>query len=611
MAAHMASGFSIREKFSSIDPVMMFLRSFAICMLGAVSHALGQRADLIFINAKIYTMAESGEVVQSLAITSNKISALGSNAQVMKTKSKNTRIIDAGGKTIIPGLFDSHLHVIRGGRFYNSELRWDGVKTLKRALEMLAEQAKRTPKGQWVRVVGGWNEYQFEEKRLPTLAEINEATGDVPTFILYLYGKAWLNKAAITALDINANTPNPQAGLIEKDENGDPTGLLVAEPNAFILYSTLAKLPELSGEEKVNSTIQFMTELNRLGVTAVMDAGGGFQNFPDDYTITDSLNKQGKLTVRLPYFLFAQKKGTELADYSRWIGMVDVGHIHSNDESEADYRVAGGGENLLAEAADFENFLLPRPELPPTMQTNLVPIIELLAKNKWPFRFHATYDESISKVLDVIEQVSKRTPFGNIPWFFDHAETISEQNIRRIKSLGGGIAIQHRMAYQGELFMKRYGKAAASAAPPIKKMLETGVPVGLGTDGTRVASYNPWIALQWLITGKTIGNTQVMKTENTVDRNTALRLLTSGGYALLKDKTKGTIQLGSVADLAVLSKDYFSVPDEEIHAITSDMTVLDGKIVWADKEFKTLGPARLPVIPDWSPVKYYGGYQTK
>jgi hypothetical protein len=244
------------------------------------------------------------------------------------------------------------------------------------------------------------------------------------------------------------------------------------------------------------------------------------------------------------------------------------------------------------------------------MQRNLVPVIELLAKNKWPFRFHATYDESISKVLDVIEEVSKRTPFEKTPWFFDHAETISEQNIRRIKALGGGIAIQHRMAYQGELFVKRYGKVAASAAPPIKKMLEIGVPVGLGTDGTRVASYNPWIALQWLVTGKTIGDTQVMDPKNAVDRVTALRLLTSGGYALLKDKAKGIIQPGSAADIAILSDDYFSVPEGEIHSITSDMTILDGEIVWADKEFKTLGAARLPVVPEWSPVKYYGGYQT-
>jgi len=592
--------------------MIKFLPSFVICLFGAVAFTLGQnRADLIIINAKIHTMAQNGQIAQSVAIASNKILTVGSNAQVMRTKAKNTRIIDAAGKTIIPGLFDSHLHVIRGGRFYNAELRWDGVKTLKRALEMLAEQAKRTPQGQWVRVVGGWNEYQFEEKRLPTLAEINEATGHVPTFILYLYGKAWLNKAALMTLQINADTPNPQAGLIEKDENGNPTGLLVAEPNAFILYSTLAKLPELTNEEKINSTIQFMSELNRLGITAVMDAGGGFQNFPDDYAITDSLHKQGKLTLRLPYFLFAQKKGTELADYSRWVGMVDMGHVHSGQNGEAEYHVAGGGENLIAEAADFENFLFPRPELPPSMQVNLTPIMALLAKNKWSFRFHATYDESISRVLDVIEQVDKQTSIDGIPWFFDHAETISEQNIRRIKALGGGIAIQHRMAYQGELFMKRYGKTAASAAPPVRRMLEIGLPVGLGTDGTRVASYNPWIALQWLVTGKTIGDTQVMDPQNTVDRITALSLLTSGGYALLKDKTKGTIQPGSAADLAILSSDYFSVSEEQIHSITSEMTILDGKIVWADKEFSSLGPGKLPVIPEWSPVKYYGGYQTR
>lgn len=236
----------------------------------------------------------------------------GTNEQVLTLKSRQTKVVDAKGNRVIPGLFDSHLHVIRGGRFYNTELRWDAVTSLKRALEMLKEQAQRTPTGQWVRVVGGWNEYQFEEKRLPTIEEINAATGEVPAFILYLYGKAWLNKAGLKKLGIDGDTPNPPAGLIEKDNDGNPTGLLVAEPNAFILYSTLAKLPELTTEQKINSTLQYMTELNRLGVTAVMDAGGGFQNFPDDYAITDSLNRLGKITVRLPYFLFAQKKERSL-----------------------------------------------------------------------------------------------------------------------------------------------------------------------------------------------------------------------------------------------------------------------------------------------------------
>ena len=574
------------------------------------NNSYGQpKADLIIINGKITTMDKDNTEVEALAIAANKIIMTGTNKNILRLKQKATVIIDAKGRRVIPGLFDSHLHVIRGGRFYNTELRWDGVKTLKRALEMLKEQALRTPEGQWVRIVGGWNEYQFEEKRLPTLEEINEVTGKVPVFILYLYGKAWLNKAGLQKLNINADTPSPAAGLIQKDDLGNPTGLLIAEPNAFILYSTLAKLPELTSEEKINSTLQYMTELNRLGVTAVMDAGGGFQNFPDDYEITDSLNKLGKITVRLPYFLFAQKKGTELNDYTKWTGMVDIDNHAHNGINDVDYYVKGGGENLVADAADFENFLFPRPELPATMESNLKAVITLLVKNRWPFRIHATYNESISRDLDVIEQVNKETPLNGLVWFFDHAETVSEANLQRIKALGGGIAVQHRMAYQGESFIHRYGKKAALAAPPVKRMLELGIPVGLGTDGTRVASYNPWVALYWITTGKTIGGTQVMTKDNTLDRLTALRLFANGGYDLIKETSKGKIEKGYYADLAILDKDYFSVEDEAVKTITSKLTIVDGKVVYGTDEYKTVAPAALPVIPAWSPVKYYGGYQ--
>jgi len=571
-----------------------------------------QKADILIVNAKVNTLDEKKPITEAVAIAGNKILAVGGNNDIAKYKSTATKVIDAKGKTVIPGLFDSHLHVIRAGRFYNSELRWDGVMTLKRALELLSEQAKRTPKGQWIRVVGGWNEYQFEEKRLPTIEEINKATGDIPAFILYLYGKAWVNKAGLNKLNINAETPNPVGGLIEKDIQGNPTGLLVAEPNAFILYSTLAKLPELSTDEKLNSTLQYMAELNRLGVTAVMDAGGGFQNFPDDYSITDSLNRMGKITVRLPYYLFAQKKGTEMRDYGKWIKEVDIHNQGSNGVNEVDYHVEGGGENLVADAADFENFLFPRPDLPQSMESSLKPVLQLLVKNRWPFRLHATYDESISRDLDVIEAVNKETPLNGLVWFFDHAETISEKNLQRIKALGGGIAVQHRMAYQGESFIRRYGKAAALSSPPVKRMLQLGIPVGLGTDGTRVASYNPWIALYWITSGKTIGGNPVMAKENVLDRKTALKLITNGGYELIKENAnKGKISEGYFADLAILSKDYFSVPEEEIKSITSELTIVDGKVVWADKSYAQYGNPVLPVIPAWSPVKYYGGYQNK
>ena len=181
--------------------------------------------------------------------------------------------------------------------------------------------------------------------------------------------------------------------------------------------------------------------------------------------------------------------------------------------------------------------------------------------------------------------------------------------MKRIKALGGGIAIQHRMAYQGETFIHRYGKKAALAAPPVKKMMELGIPVALGTDGTRVASYNPWIALYWITTGKTIGDIQVMSKENVLDRTTALKLMTVGGYSLLKEQLKGSIQKGYFADLVILNKDYFTVGEDAIKTISSKLTIVDGKVVYGDKDYGSIAPAALPVIPSWSPVKFYGGYQ--
>lgn len=568
--------------------------------------------NLIVFNAKIHTLDNQNSVVEALAVSDGKILKLGKNEVVLKLKSSKTKVIDAKGQTIIPGIFDSHLHVIRGGRFYNTELRWDGVRTLKRALEMLKEQAQRTPDGQWVRVVGGWNAYQFEEKRLPTLQEINDATGDVPTFVLHLYGHAYLNQSGLKKLNINADTPNPKGGLIQKDENGNPTGLLVAEPNAFILYSTLAKLPELSEEEKTNSTQLFLAEMNRLGVTAVMDAGGGFQNFPDDYGITNKLSDQNKLTVRLPYYLFAQKAGSELNDYSKWISEVEIGPHDDDHKHDLEYYVQGGGENIVASAADFENFDQPRPELTPAMDAQLKSVFSLLVKNRWPFRLHATYNESISRFLTIIESVNNETPLNGLLWFFDHAETVSSENLLRIKKLGGGIAIQHRMAYQAESFIKRYGKKAAENTPPIKEIIDLQIPLGMGSDGTRVSSYNPWVGLYWLTTGTSIGGTKYQATQNIVDRNTALKLYTQGSAKLVKlDANRGMLKENYLADFAILSEDYFSINENKILEITSNLTVVNGEIVFADSIFKELINPLPKAIPSWSPINFFGGYQKK
>jgi predicted amidohydrolase YtcJ len=583
--------------------------ALAASLFAAGASQARDQADLILTNGKIATMAREGEFVQAVAVKDGKVLATGSNAQVLKLKSAATQLIDVGGRTVIPGLNDSHLHVIREGLNYNMELRWDGVTSLKRALEMLKEQAARTPDGEWVKVIGGWNEYQFEEKRLPTLEEINAAVPDKPVFILYLYGLGFLNKKGVETLGYAKDTMYKD-GEVELDANGQPTGKLIAKPNALILYSTLAKTNKLNREDQANSTLQYYRELNRLGVTSAIDAGGGFQNYPDDYGVTLDLARDGKLTVRTSYYLFAQRAGKELEDFQRWLTMT---HPKKNDHMlyPNGFSAEGGGENLVASAADFENFLEPRPDLPASMEGELEQVVSLLVKNRWPFRLHATYGESIDRDLAVIEKVNARTPMNGLRFIVDHGETITDSQLARIKKLGGGVAVQDRMHFQGEAYWKRYG-AQVRQMPPIRKMLDMGVPVGLGTDGTRVSSYNPWPSVYWTVTGKTAGGMKIWQDKDVLSRYEGLRLMTTGSAWMSgEEKTKGRIKRGQYADFVVLPQDYFTMDAEKIKRLESVLTVVNGKVVYGAGSFAPLAPQLPAVSPAWSPVAAYGGYQNR
>jgi predicted amidohydrolase YtcJ len=452
-------------------------------------------------------------------------------------------------------------------------------------------------------MVGGWTEFQFAERRMPTLAEINAVSPDTPVFILHLYDRAILNAAALRAVGYSKDTPDPPGGEIQRDKQGNPTGILIARPNAMILYSTLAKGPKLPAEYQSNSTRHFMRELNRLGVTSVIDAGGGYQNYPDDYAVIEDLHRRGEMTVRVAYNLFTQKPKQEHDDFSRWVDMTKPG------AGSDFYRMNGAGEMLVFSAADFEDFLEPRPDLDPGMEQELYRVVKLLTEHRWPFRLHATYDESIGRFLDVFERVNREVPFNGLRWFFDHAETVTERNLERIRSLGGGIAVQHRMAFQGEYFVDRYGAKVAEQTPPIKKMLSMGIPVGAGTDATRVASFNPWVSLYWLVSGRTVGGLLLYPEANRVDRNVALRLYTQGSAWMSgEEEAKGSLMAGQFADFVALSADYFAIPEEEIRDLVSELTVVGGKVVYGAGPFLANDPPALPVTPDWSPVSVYGGY---
>lgn len=562
--------------------------------------------DLILTNAKVTTLDRGNPAAQAVAIRDGRFLAVGSEAEVRAAAAPDATVIDAKGRRMIPGLIDSHMHIIRGGLNYNMELRWDGVPSLADAMAMLKIQVANTPPPQWVRVVGGFTEHQFAEKRLPTIEELNAVAPDTPVFILHLYDRALLNAAALRVVGYTKDTPNPPGGEIVRDSAGNPTGLLLARPNATILYSTLAKGPKLPPEFQLNSTRHFMREMNRLGVTGVIDAGGGFQNYPDDYAIIEKLHAEDQLTLRISYNLFTQKPKAELADFAGWAKQVTPG------QGDDTYRHNGAGEMLVYSAADFEDFRVERPEMPPNMEADLEPVIRLLAQNRWPWRLHATYDQTISRALDVFETVNRDVPFDGLHWFFDHAETISDRNIDRIAALGGGIAVQHRMAYQGEDFVARYGERAAEQTPPIARMMAAGLPVGAGTDATRVASYNPWVSLAWLVTGKTVGGLSLYPAANRLDRETALRLWTEANTWFSNEQgKKGQIKVGQLADLAVLSDDYFAVPEDGIAHLSSVLTVLGGRVVHGAGDYSGLAPELPKPMPEWSPVRTFGGYQDR
>ncbi|MGA2952214.1 MAG: amidohydrolase [Caulobacteraceae bacterium] len=560
--------------------------------------------DLILRNGRFTTLDRGQPSADAVAIKDGLFQAVGAAAEIAPLAGPATQVVDLKGRRALPGLIDNHLHIIRGGLNFNMELRWDGVRSLADAMSMLKRQVAITPPPQWVRVVGGFTAHQFAEKRLPTIDELNAVAPDTPVFLLHLYDRAILNAAALRAVGYTRETPEPAGGEITRDAKGEPTGLLLAKPNAGILYATLAKGPKLPFDYQLNSTRHFMRELNRLGVTGAIDAGGGFQNYPEDYAVVQKLADDDQLTVRLAYNLFTQKPKGEKDDFLNWT------RTSKYKQGDDFFRHNGAGEMLVFSAADFEDFRQPRPDMPPDMEGELEDVVRILAENRWPWRMHATYDETISRALDVFEKVNRDIPLAGLNWFFDHAETISDRSIDRIAALGGGIALQHRMAYQGEYFVERYGTAAAEATPPVAKILAAGVRTSAGTDATRVASYNPWVSLAWLVTGKTVGGLRLYPRRNCLDRETALRMWTENvTWFSNEEGHKGRIAVGQLADLIVPDRDYLTCPEDEIANTTSDLTMVGGKVVYGAGDFASLDAgAPPPAMPDWSPVRAFGGY---
>lgn len=555
-------------------------------------------------NAKVLTVDGKNRVAEAFVVENGRFSFVGSNADVRLKRPEGAVEIDARGATIIPGLNDSHTHFIRGGMQYALELRWDGVSSVEEALELLRLQSLRTPKGQWIRVVGGYSIEQFKEKRLPSLEEINQVAPNHPVYVLYLYARGMLNRKAVEIVGYDTvNVGVYPGGKVVKDRHGRATGMLIADPSGLILYKTLAHAPTLGRSDMLLSSRHYQRELNSLGITSVADAGGGGMYYPDAYSVIHELNDSNLQTVRCGYSTFPQIKGEEHDRYRAWTRKLKAG------QGDGMLRFVGAGENLCWASYDYEIFAMPRPDVDEDAEERLEGILKTVHSAGWPSRHHMTYNETLDRLLPVYEKVSHELGGLSSNWFIDHCETITEKNMERIARLGGGIAVQNRIAYQAEDFLSQYGAAELAQTPPIRKMLKMGIPVGGGTDSTRVVSYNPWLSLEWLVTGKSLGGLQMYGDENVLDRLDALRIWTKGSaWFTSEQESKGAIARGEYADFAVLDRDFLTTPDRKIRNTQSRLTAVGGKIVHASENYAHLAP-RLPDLkPDWSPVNAFGGY---
>jgi len=580
--------------------------AMAFAPLAAARAASAPPAQIVITNARVTTLDASRPNAEALALKDGKIVAVGSNAEILRFKGPATTAIDAHQRRIIPGLTDSHGHYLRAGNSFTTELRWDGIPTLAEALRRVSEQAKVTPPGQWVRVVGGFSPWQFAERRMPTPEELTAASPNVPVYVQYFYSVVVLNRAGVAAMGLKAMKV-PHGTEVELDKSGEPTGLVKATPSPELFYAMVAKLPPLDYETAGNSTQQLFRELARFGLTSVIDAGGGGFSFPKDYGAPIQAMKAGKLPLRVSFYLFTQHPGKELEDYENWMKDNQVGE-NLDEAREHGFELGGAGEWVLWKAGDYENFRSARPTQDADMEDKLEPIVRLFVQHRWPFRIHATYDESVSRLLNVIEKVNRSTPLNGLRWAIDHGETLQTPNIERIKALGGGVAIQDRMYFLGDDFVDRYGATAAAHSPPVRELLAKGVPVGMGTDATR-SSFNPWLGLYFLTSGRVASGRTVLAANNRLTREEALRLYSNGSaWFSQEEKLKGRLTVGQFADLAVLSDDYMTVPDEAIKTIESVLTIVNGKVVYAAGAYAPLAPEIPRALPAWSPLIRFGSF---
>jgi predicted amidohydrolase YtcJ len=542
------------------------------------SIASAQSADTVLFNGKILTVDKDFSAQQALAIAHGQVLATGTSAAMKKLAGAKASLIDLGGRTVIPGLTDGHIHGIRAALTFGTEINWIGVPTLKEALERIRQAAKAQKPGSWIVVAGGWTEEQFAEKRRPTAQEVAAVAPDHPVYIQHLYDWLLLTPTAMEALGIHDDTDVTPGGKLERDGDNKPTGVVIANGNA--LGKIFDKLPKPTMQQQVDGSRKFFTEMNSLGITGIVD-GGGVSMYPANYQAVFKLWHDKQLTVRVAYHLCAPKPGSELADLQNLTQLLPQGFgdsmLHFN----------GPGEILVW--ADWTDG-----DITPDGHTKLAELLRWAASKGYTIQIHWNPDRTVDHLLDIVADIEKDFPVQNLRWTVLHLYNASEDHLKRMKSLGLVWGVQDGLYFGGERLQHDVGADQARVMPRIVTAMKLGLTVAGGTDAHRVSSYNPFVALQWYLDGTTIGGTQTRGADEAPSRQQALTMYTrNSAFMANDDARRGTLEPGKSADLAVLSADYMTAPVKEIGKIRSLLTMVGGQVVYAAAPFAKLAPTDL------------------
>jgi predicted amidohydrolase YtcJ len=537
----------------------------AVCAAAQAADA----PDTVLVNGKIVTVDDQFRVVQALAIKDSRIVAVGSSAEIRKLAGAGTRILDVKGRTVIPGLIDNHSHWVRAAE--HDELRFDGITTRAQAIAALTERVRAAKPGEWVTVLGGWSEEQFtDEQRGFPLEELDLIAPNNPVVVQAVYNHSYLNTAALKAAKIDESTPNPNNGQIEKDANGNLTGVIRGAGGvAFVA----AKVPKEVGEARMASTRKLVAGLNSMGLTAWMDAGGRGMG-ADHYAPYKTLADRGELNIRVFWTVIRQPSTPEQVD-KVLAEIPGVKPFQGNDW----FNNVGWGESVFAPATT--NLLRKDAPIRPEYLAQVRRIADALAQRGIYLNAHVEMQSAIDGFLNEWEALNKVTPIRGLRWSYSHLDQVTDAQLERMKRLGMTAQIHSRPLIQGVLMHRVHGERAWDM-PPFRHIQDSGILWGLGSDATAVTPSNPFLTLSFAVTGRMVGGHHVNR--QSITREEALIAHTrNNAYILFQEGNLGSLQRGKYADLLVLDRDYMTIPAEQIKDIKPLMTMVGGKIAYEAK----------------------------